>query len=40
MVHAGIYPAKLALYNLGFGLVKLPLALLVGGFAYRDLKKA
>jgi len=40
MVNAGICPVKLALYDLGFGLFKLPPALLSGSFAYQGLKKA
>ena len=40
MVNAGIYPVQLAFYNLGFGLFKLPPALLLGSFAYQGLKKA
>jgi hypothetical protein len=39
MVNAGIYPIKLALYNLGFGLFKLAPALILGSFAYHGLTK-
>ncbi len=39
MVQAGIYPLKLAVYNLGFGLLKLPLSLIAGSYAYHALKR-
>ena len=39
MVQAGIYPLKLAVYNLGFGLLKLPLAVVAGSYAYHVPKR-